>query len=399
MAQISYNTRKFSAPGYTRWSVAFASACALFMLAGQATLTQTVFAQGLVSPDAIVQDVSGVGTDAPPWIVAMAQDPQSPEMRKLAAQNKVRVEFEKQVRQIRFKYFRAEKAEIVQEGMAELRALVMPRNAEGIEVANSASFPVLLDVFERDRSAIQEQIFDIIRDTQTDEGDVTLAWAAVMHKDAAMRSAALTRLKARAEARKAKVDTSARASDADTNTIATATQTGTQDGTIKRLDYPRGVAAVVQGGLRTRREHTMAAAAQVASVLGMFEAIPWLIAGQVSGGAGFGGGGAGTERAGDLAWILVGTQRTFIADLTPVVGDSAVGFDPTLGVITSGTILRVQDAAVYAYSFDVHGSLLSLADSATGTQTASMGFDTPKWLAWYDANKDVIAEKAEGRKH
>jgi len=34
----------------------------------------------------------------------------------------------------------------------------------------------------------------------------------------------------------------------------------------------------------------------------------------------------------------------FVSDLQPVVGNSAVAFDPTVSVITDGTFLRVIDA-------------------------------------------------------
>jgi hypothetical protein len=335
--------------------------------------------QGTVQPGAIVQDAdaSAGSGDVPPWIAVMAADPESPAMRALAAQNKERKELEKQVRQIRHRFLKSGKDEVVQEGFVMLRDVIAPQNAYKV-----AAFPMLLEVFERDEMTIRLQVLDLIRDSKTDEGDTTLAWAAVMSKDKAMRDAARGRLLERVAARDAE--------EGRTVKVAAGGAVAVAQG---RRAYPVGVARVVHEGLRTRREHTMAAAANLASVLGMFEAIPGLIAGQLSG-AGFGGGAAGTERSGDLAWIMVGQQQAFVADLTPVVGEGAVGFDPELGVVTEGVILRIKDAAIYAYSFDVHNALVAMADAATGVtgdrSTAAMGFDSQKWMAWWEANKQTI---------
>lgn len=45
---------------------------------------------------------------------------------------------------------------------------------------------------------------------------------------------------------------------------------------------------------------------------------------------------------GQTANVYVTTQRTFISDLTPIVGDSAVGFDPDTGVVPEGATLLVE---------------------------------------------------------
>ncbi len=44
---------------------------------------------------------------------------------------------------------------------------------------------------------------------------------------------------------------------------------------------------------------------------------------------------------GQTANIFVATQQSFVSDLQPVVGDSAVGFDPTVNVVTEGVTLLV----------------------------------------------------------
>lgn len=45
---------------------------------------------------------------------------------------------------------------------------------------------------------------------------------------------------------------------------------------------------------------------------------------------------------GQTSNIYVATQRAFISDLTPVVAEDAVGFDPELGVVTEGVVLLVD---------------------------------------------------------
>lgn len=45
---------------------------------------------------------------------------------------------------------------------------------------------------------------------------------------------------------------------------------------------------------------------------------------------------------GQISNIYVATQRSFVSDLNPIVGESAVGFDPTTNVLTEGVVLAVE---------------------------------------------------------
>jgi general secretion pathway protein D len=45
---------------------------------------------------------------------------------------------------------------------------------------------------------------------------------------------------------------------------------------------------------------------------------------------------------GQRAWVLIATQRAYVSDLTPVVGNGVVAFSPTIDVINSGVLLDVQ---------------------------------------------------------
>jgi type II secretory pathway component GspD/PulD (secretin) len=45
---------------------------------------------------------------------------------------------------------------------------------------------------------------------------------------------------------------------------------------------------------------------------------------------------------GQAAWVVVATDTAYVSDLTPVVASSAVAFDPTISVVSSGVLLFVQ---------------------------------------------------------
>src|SRR5690606_15471171 len=83
-----------------------------------------------------------------------------------------------------------------------------------------------------------------------------------------------------------------------------------------------------------------------------------------------------SDRTGDVAFIAIGRQVAFVSDLTPVVSDSAVAFDPTIGVINEGTLVRVHDASVTIYREHIHASLVRLTSRASGRSTSQLGYDT-----------------------
>ncbi|MFN0011831.1 MAG: hypothetical protein ACKVS8_09335 [Phycisphaerales bacterium] len=45
---------------------------------------------------------------------------------------------------------------------------------------------------------------------------------------------------------------------------------------------------------------------------------------------------------GQISNIFIARQASFVSDLTPIVGESAVGFDPVPGVLTTGVVLAVE---------------------------------------------------------
>ena len=265
-----------------------------------------------------------------------------------AAQNK-RVGVEKALKQIRAKYFRATKsAEMRQVGILEIRKYDDP-----------AYFPLLIELFEDEDAAARRAILDHLCDIGTDEADATVAWTAVFDDDKAFRTEAADRIGKRYA------------------------KSGGERAVCNR------VKSVVAIGLRSKDDDTAAAAAGLASILKLYEAIPMLINAQVV------GGGSGSDNGdGALAYILVGRQVAFVSDLQPVVGDNAVAFDPTVGVVTEGVVLRVIDAFVITYRMDVHAALVGLSSDGWGGQsTAALGWDGKKWHEWYA--KEFVPHRAQ----
>jgi hypothetical protein len=327
------------------------SVAALCVAVGQAA-----WAQGVDPKSVHVSgDIPGVttGTDVPDWVKKLAIDPASPAAQKYAAQQKVRVANEKALRKIRATHFGTIKnQQIRQEGILQVR-----------EFNDPAVFPSLVELFKKEGPDVRTAIMEMFKDSRSPEGDTCLAWMAVFDDEAEIRLAAETRLKARIK------------------------EEGKVPDTIKYVLYE---------GIRTGKTGPMAASAHLINNLNILEAIPWLIAGQLQGGPASGVTGAGlggNERNGALAWIVVGTQIAFVSDLTPVVGPSAVGFDPTLSVITEGVILRVLDAAVYSYNVDLNNNLVDMTSRLTGQSTRGLGWNLPAWQDWYA--KDFPKQLAE----
>jgi hypothetical protein len=311
---------------------------AVGLLLCQGTLGQTI-APGSV---AVSGDVPGVttGTDVPDWVKKLSIDPESSAVKKYAAQQKLRVANEKQMRKIRATHFGSIRNQTIrQEGILQLR-----------EFTDPALFPSMVELFKREGVDVRTAIMDQFKDSRTGEGDTCLTWMGVFDTEAEVRTAAINRLKERIKQ---------------------------EDGKI-----PDTVKYVCYEGIRSGKESAMAASAQLINNLNIIDAIPWLIAGQLQGGSQVAGIGP-NERTGALAWIMVGTQIAFVSDLTPVVGPSAVAFDPQLSVITEGVLLRVLDAAVFAYNVDLNSNLIDMTSRLTGQSTRGMGWNLPAWREWY----------------
>ncbi len=240
--------------------------------------------------------------------------------------------YERELRKIRADYFlNIRGTEVRQIGMRKLRTYTDP-----------AAFPLLTELFFPEGADVRDAILDHLAVLNTPEADASIAWEAVYSEDPDDRLAARTML--------------------------------------EQLDEERGldrmVVDVVRSGLREPDEGTPIEAARVAASLQLYELIPLMAQAQV---AARGGG----DRRGDLAWITIGTQRAFVSDVTPVVADGVVAFDPQLSVVSEGTILRVSDAFVAIYRVELHGILVGMTSEAWGQPTGSLGYDVPAWGKWY----------------
>jgi hypothetical protein len=84
------------------------------------------------------------------------------------------------------------------------------------------------------------------------------------------------------------------------------------------------------------------------------------------------------------AWIMDGTQKAYVASLTPVVAEGAVGFTPTIGTLGTGMLLDVK-ATVEPWNEHVtqtvpHPEVLDSLRRLTGQD---FGYDIGAWRTWY----------------
>ena len=241
-------------------------------------------------------------------------------------------QLEVELRRLRHTYFRNPRAhDLRAAGIEKLKAYNDP-----------AIFEPMLEIFARSGDDVIQAIIDHLASLDTPEAMATIAWAALFDTHPRRRS------------------------------MATETLTSTLDG----KPIPHTVKSVVADGLSRRHDPHVANAAGLAATLKMADAIPAMIASQVV------GRGTGSD-GGALAYILVGQQQAFVSDLEPVVGDSAVAFDPELSVVTEGVVLRVLDSVVVTYRVEVHESLVRLTSDLWGQDTSYLGWDVPKWRQWY----------------
>lgn len=294
--------------------------------------------------------------EAPKWVVQQIPNPDDPRVQEYAKRQKTRFQLEKELKKIRFEFIHNVKnKEIRAVGIHKIRQYTQP-----------AIFESLLKLFEKEGEDVRRAVLEHLADQKNDEADATIAWAAIFGKDKDYRGEASAVL-------------SRRMKDASKSGDA-------EGGATFRIK------SVVAAGLRSEDIDELTASAQLAQQLKLVEAIPMLINAQITG-AQVGGGGGGDDHS--LAWIQIGTQQAFVSDLTPVVGDSAVAFDPTVSVITNGVFLRVIDAAVVTYRVDVHNALVGLSSAAWGKPTLKLGWDNRAWHKWYkDEFVPFLAAKA-----
>jgi hypothetical protein len=139
----------------------------------------------------------------------------------------------------------------------------------------------------------------------------------------------------------------------------------------------RPVLRVLDMTLRSPKHQIANNAGLVAGSIGALETIPLLIVGQNTRDP-------RPSDEGDLAWIAIQTQTAFVSGLVPVVGDSAGAFQPVVGVVNEGIVLRATDAVVIVYRTVIHTALVAMTTADWGQSTAHLGYDRNAWWAWYN---------------
>jgi len=283
-------------------------------------------------PTTLLRRIPSTGAVPIMFDPAQSEDPKVLDMRAEARN------YLGQLRGIRRKHFDGKPRPAVRdEGVRQLREFVDPAAFKPMLVAFRGSAPeTLLEVYA-------------FLASRGPEGEAALAWEAMVAKDKSIR-----------------------------------------DELIARLTSPPSepVLREIDRGLRDNRHAVANAAGYIAGALGAIQAIPLLIFSQAA--ADY------AEQQGDLAWIVVGTQNSYVANVIPVVGDNAGAFQPVLGMFVEGTLLRVMDAVVVTYRIDAHNALVSMANRLSGTSTEHLGYDMPKWYAWYNQTLvPMLEEKAK----
>lgn len=273
-----------------------------------------------------------------------AVDPNDPARAAIREQNKRRTQLEKEFKKLRFEHFGDKgNPKVRSAGIEKLRTYTDP-----------LGFQSMVEVFGTEKDDVRNALLEHLASINTREATGAIAWAAVTGKDAGFRIMAISKLNAGGESLRT---------------------------------VPEVVKSVVIAGLSSGNEQVMRNAADVAGVLGIFEAIPAMIVAQA--GPSSGGGGA-AQPQGDQAYIFIGRQQSYVADLTPVVSESAVGFDPTVGILNTGTLLRVSGAVVTTERIEIHTSLVGLSNQLSGGDTSGLGYDTGAWKNWV---RDVYQPK------
>jgi hypothetical protein len=268
-----------------------------------------------------------------PLPVVVAPDPDDPAVRAEMIRRGDRLRLEREIKKIRFQHFGRIKDEATREaGIDKLEQITDP-----------IVFQPMIELLEDEKDDVQYGLVRHFADLKNPSGDAALSWMAMRHEQETAR---------------------------DMATDALLDRVHSMDG-----DVPNTVRRLVESSIRSNVHAHAGAGAQLAAKLQMYELVPTLIVSQV----------AQQRRGqqGDLAYIAIATQRAFVADLEPVVGDNAVGFDPEIGVVSEGVVLRVRDAVIQVYRYDVHNALVGMTTNDWGESTADMGFDIKKWRAWY----------------
>lgn len=297
----------------------------------------------------------GQSSGSPEWMRPLIKNAEDPKLQPQKDLRKKQMGLEKELKKLRFTYFRSEHRPTRLEGLSKLAGY-----GEGWMVQP------LLEVFQDETSEdIRSAVIGVLRAEKGDESDRALMWLAVSNKSDDWRTAALAALNSRL---------------------------------IELKDKPTdGMLAVLQGAVTSQDQGLADNGAKAGNVLRMYEIIPFLIQAQTPPPPASAGP-IGRPRNGPLAWIAIAQQQAYIADMNPIVADNAVAWQPVPGVVTSGVVLVINDAVATFNPIVIHQSLVDLSSRLGGRSTDSLGMKFSPWQNWYkDGGERAIAKAAEKR--
>jgi hypothetical protein len=140
--------------------------------------------------------------------------------------------------------------------------------------------------------------------------------------------------------------------------------------------------AELAGFLASQREFEINQAASIASAHSAAALIPSLIDAQYE---------PPRAKRGDEAWIAQGTSIHYVQNAIPVVGGSSTSFQPVIGTIFEGSLLRIMESMVEIYRTEVHESLAMIVEHETGKPAPPFGYDQARWMAWYRTEYPKLA--------
>ncbi|MCP3904687.1 MAG: hypothetical protein GY715_13755 [Planctomycetes bacterium] len=251
--------------------------------------------------------------------------------------------YEKQLSGIRRVHFGRSRSERLRaEGFERLR-----------EFTDPAAFRPMIEVTGGEADDVRLAVLDHLRD-QGDEGQAALAWVAIHDRNDAIRNEAMNRM-------------------------------------ATPVSVP--VLRVLDQALRSNVHRVASNAGWLSGAMNALETIPLLIFSQATRDP-------APQDEGDLAWIAIQTERAYVQDLVPVVGDSSGAFMPVVGTVSEGIVLRVTDAVVIVYRTVIHRVLVSMTSRDWGHPTDDMGYDMRAWWEWYNTEyvpfKNRQRERAAG---
>jgi len=99
-----------------------------------------------------------------------------------------------------------------------------------------------------------------------------------------------------------------------------------------------------------------------------------------------------TPRKGDEAWIAIGKTVHYVQNAIPIVSDSSTSFQPVIGTVYEGSLLRVMESMVEIFRTEVHESLAMVIEHETGQPPPPFGYDRDRWMAWLRTDFPRLAE-------